>query len=162
MVAGELKEAWHCLKGWYSTVEDRAPKVSHNTLVHQTEERIALYARVPSAGEMLPIIVQPFDINDNVPNDLEIREVVWKLLNGQAAGATGLQAKHIKVWLWYVVQEEKEHLIVGQGYKLCIFVKLMQTIWECGCVPEQTTSETVLCPILWGINLSHIYAREVR
>jgi hypothetical protein len=24
------------------------------------------------------------------------------------------------------------------------------------------TSETVLCPILWGINLLHIYAREVR
>ncbi len=24
------------------------------------------------------------------------------------------------------------------------------------------TSEMVLCPILWGINLSHIYAREVR
>jgi hypothetical protein len=24
------------------------------------------------------------------------------------------------------------------------------------------SSETVLCPILWGINLSHIYAREVR
>ncbi len=23
-------------------------------------------------------------------------------------------------------------------------------------------SETVLCPILWGINLSNIYAREVR
>ncbi len=23
-------------------------------------------------------------------------------------------------------------------------------------------SETVLCPISWGINLSHIYAREVR
>ncbi len=29
-------------------------------------------------------------------------------------------------------------------------------------VPRLVTSETVLCPILWGINLSHIYAREVR
>ncbi len=27
---------------------------------------------------------------------------------------------------------------------------------------EEDTSEMVLCPILWGINLSHIYAREVR
>ena len=27
---------------------------------------------------------------------------------------------------------------------------------------EEPASETVLCPILWGINLSHIYAREVR
>ena len=28
--------------------------------------------------------------------------------------------------------------------------------------PLHTSSEMVLCPILWGINLSHIYAREVR
>ncbi len=26
----------------------------------------------------------------------------------------------------------------------------------------QLASETVLCPILWGINLLHIYAREGR
>jgi hypothetical protein len=48
---------------------------------------------------MLPINVQPFDINDNVPSNLEIREVVRELRNRQAAGGTGLQAKHIKVWL---------------------------------------------------------------
>jgi hypothetical protein len=29
-------------------------------------------------------------------------------------------------------------------------------------VKYESTSETVLCPILWGINLPHIYAREVR
>jgi hypothetical protein len=38
MAARELKEAWCCLKGWYSTVEDRAPKASHDMLVRQTEE----------------------------------------------------------------------------------------------------------------------------
>ncbi len=27
---------------------------------------------------------------------------------------------------------------------------------------DNFASEMVLCPILWGINLSHIYAREVR
>jgi hypothetical protein len=73
MAAGELKEAWCCLKGWYSTVEDCAPKASHDTLVIQTEERIALYARAPFSGEMLPINVQPFDINDGIPRDSEIR-----------------------------------------------------------------------------------------
>jgi hypothetical protein len=57
MVPRELKEAWCCLKGWYSTVEDRSPKASHDTLVRQTEEKIVLYARVPPAGEMLPINV---------------------------------------------------------------------------------------------------------
>jgi hypothetical protein len=72
MAAGDLKEAWCCLKGWYSMVEDRAPKASHDTLVHQTEERIALYASVQPTGEMLPINMQPFDINDNVPSNSKI------------------------------------------------------------------------------------------
>ncbi len=29
-------------------------------------------------------------------------------------------------------------------------------------IEKEHPSEMVLCPILWGINLSHIYAREVR
>jgi hypothetical protein len=108
MAAGELKEAWCCLKRWYSTVEDRAPKASHDMLVRQTEERIALYASAPPMWEMLPINVQPFDINDDVPRNSEIREVVRELRKGQAAGAMGLQAEHFKVWLRDIVQEEKE------------------------------------------------------
>jgi hypothetical protein len=72
------------------------------------------------------------------PSSLEIREVVRKLQNGQAAGAAGLQAKHIKMWLWDVVQEETEAINVGHGsFKWRIFVKLMQSIWEHGCLPEQ-------------------------
>jgi hypothetical protein len=86
---------------------------------------------------MLLINVQPFDINDEVPSNLAFREVVRELRNGRAAGATGLQAKHIKVWLQDVVQEEKEQTIAGQGYKWRIFIKSMQTIWERVCMPEQ-------------------------
>jgi hypothetical protein len=144
MAAREVKEAWRCLKVWYATVEDRAPKASHDTLVQQTEERIALYSRVPPPGGPLPINVQPFNICNDIPSDLEIREVVRELRNGWAAGVTGLQAEHIKVWLRDIVQEEKEQSIVGRGYKWHIFVKLMQTIWERGWVPEQMTWEIII------------------
>ncbi len=51
LAAGEVKEAWRCLKGWYTAVEDRAPKACHKTLARQTEERKTLYARVPPPGE---------------------------------------------------------------------------------------------------------------
>jgi hypothetical protein len=44
---------------------------------------------------MLPINGQPFDINDNVCSNLEIREVVRELRNGRTAEAMGLQAKHV-------------------------------------------------------------------
>ncbi len=77
-------------------------------LICHAEERIGLYTRIPPTREMLPINVEPFDINEDITSYLEIREVVRELQNGQAAGATGLQAKHVKVWLWDVVQEEKE------------------------------------------------------
>jgi hypothetical protein len=144
MAAGEVKEAWHCIKGWYATVEDHAPKASHDMLVQQTEERIALYSRVPPPGGPLPINVQPFDICGNFTSNSEIREVVRELRNRRAAGATGLRAEHIKVWLQGVVQEEKEQSFVGPGNKWRIVVKLMQTIWECGCVPEQMTWEIIV------------------
>jgi hypothetical protein len=125
-------------------VEDRAPKASHDMLVQQTKERIALYSRVPPPGWLLPIIVQPFNICDGIPSNSEIREVVRGLQTGRAAEVTGLQDEHIKVWLQDVVQEEKEQSIVGRGDTWHIIVKVMQTIWECGCMPEQITWEIII------------------
>ncbi len=43
-----------------------------------------------------------------------------------------------------IVQEEEEQSIVGCGDKWRIFVKLMQTIWERGCMPEQMTWEIIV------------------
>jgi hypothetical protein len=117
LATGEVKEAWRCLKGWYTAVEDRAPKACHETLARQTEERKTLYARVPLPGEQLPINVTPFDVPDGIPSNSEIREVVRELQNGWAAGATGLQAEHIKVWMQDVVQEEAETAPAGHGDK---------------------------------------------
>jgi hypothetical protein len=54
LLAGELKEAWQCLKGWDSMVKDRAPKACHETLVRQTEERIVLYTKFPPRGGIFP------------------------------------------------------------------------------------------------------------
>ncbi len=43
-----------------------------------------------------------------------------------------------------MVQEEKEQTIASWGYKWHIFVKLMQSIWERGSVPEQMTWEIIV------------------
>jgi hypothetical protein len=51
---------------------------------------------------------------------------VRALWNGHTAGATGLQAEHIKVWLTNAVCEEEEEGDIGLGYKGQVFVKLMQ------------------------------------
>ncbi len=103
-----------------------------------------MYARVPPPGEQLPINVTPFEVPGGVPSDSEIREVVRELQNGRATGATGLQAEHIKVWLQDVVQEEAEKAPAGHGDKWRIFLQLIQTIWERGCIPDQMTWEIIV------------------
>jgi hypothetical protein len=68
-------------------------------LATQTVECVALYGRVPSAGEPLPIHVDKANIPDGPPSNRELWSVVQGVQNGQAVGASGLQAEQIKVWL---------------------------------------------------------------
>ncbi len=70
--------------------------------------------------------------------------MVRELQNRQAAGATRLQAEHIKVWLRDVVQEEEEQTIARWGYKCRFFVKSIQTTWERVSMPEQMTWEIIV------------------
>jgi hypothetical protein len=130
LAGGETKEVWQCLKGWYKAAYERAPTASPMLLAAQTVKRIALYGRVPSPGEPLPIHVNKVNIPDGIPSDGELRAVVRGLRNGRAAGAPGLQAEHIKVWLTDVVCKEEEQSDVGLGQKWRIFVKLIQAVWE--------------------------------
>jgi hypothetical protein len=78
----------------------------------QTLERVDLYARRESPSDPLPINVTPVVINDDVPMDGELRQVDGELTNGQAAGASGMHAKHVKEWLQGVRRKEDPE---GQG-----------------------------------------------
>ncbi len=156
LAGGETKEAWQCLKVWYRAASERAPAASYASLATQTADRVALYGRVPPPGEPLPIHVDKVAIPDGVPSEQELREVVRGLRNGRAAGASGLQAEHIKTWLCDMVREEEEAGPLedgpreegvsdeGKGKKWRIFVKLMQTVWEQGSVPEQMRWEIIV------------------
>ncbi len=105
----------------------------------QTSERVDLYARRDSPGNPLRINVAPTEINDNVPSDGELRGVVGKLNNGQAAGASGMHAKHVKKWLHDVRREEDPEgqgaENAGDGWRL--FVWLVQAAWTHGKIPRQ-------------------------
>jgi hypothetical protein len=113
-------------------------------LERQTSERVDLYARRDSPGNPLPINVTPVKINNNALSDGKLQQVVGKLTNGQAAGASGMRAEHIKEWLRDVRWEE--HLegqgAEGTGDSWCLFVQLVQTAWTHGVIPRQ---------LLWSI-----------
>ncbi len=76
LAAGEPKEAWRSLKGWYKAATNRAPKASKMSLAAQTAERVALYGRVASKGDPIPIHVDKANIPDNIPSDGELWAIV--------------------------------------------------------------------------------------
>ena len=135
---GELAEAWRCLKGWYAAAGDRPPKPCHKTMAKQTAERVDLYERVPPPGEPIRINVEPNEVEDACPGDVELRIMVWGLANGRAGGTSGIRAETIKGWLRGVEREEKEEEgNAGAGDAWRTFLKLIERLWETGCIPQQ-------------------------
>jgi hypothetical protein len=112
LAGGNVQEAFGHLKGWYRATTEMQEKPCYHTMECQTLERVDLYARRESPSDPLPINVTPVVINDDVPMDGELRQVDGELTNGQAAGASGMHAKHVKEWLQGVRRKEDPE---GQG-----------------------------------------------
>ncbi len=64
-------------------------------MARQTKERVELYQRGDSPGELLPINLQGPTIPDKVPSD-EIRDAVRDLPSGRVGGASKMHAEDIK------------------------------------------------------------------
>ncbi len=132
------------MKGWYRAATEMRAKPCDHTMERQTLERVDLYAQRESPGDPLPINVTPVMINDDVLTDSELWQVAGELTNGQAAGASGMRAEHIKEWLHGMQPEEdpEGHGVDGAGDNWRLFVQLVQAAWVYG---------TILCQLLWII-----------
>ena len=137
LAKGDMKEAWGIAKRWYRQASDTPPKPCYDSLEDQTVEREELYAERTSPGDLIPINVEPYVIQDGTPTESEIASVVrGKLRNGRAGGASGLKAEHIKGWLRGADEEDKGLAgSEGKGDTWRQFVKLIQAIWESGEIP---------------------------
>ncbi len=91
---------------WYRAALEMQAKPCYHTMEHQTSERVDLYARRLPPGDPIPINLDRIEINDNAPLDEEIRTVVSELLNGRAAGASGMRAEQVKEWLRGICRKE--------------------------------------------------------
>jgi hypothetical protein len=145
----QTKEAWRCLKGWYRSATNQPPKPCHLTMTCLTTKRTELYEKVPTPGGLFPIVVDPFPVRDVIPMDSKIQDGVRWLRNGQAAGAGGMRAEHLKEWLADMVKEEKDNRNLEgagphPGDKWRTFKRIVQAIWEHGCIPEQMTGMVIV------------------
>ena len=144
LAGGNVQEAFRHLKGWYTEAAAKAPPPCYLQLERQTADREELYRRRDPPGEPIPIHVEPFDVNDEVPPDGEIRAAVKRLSNGRAGGASSMRAEHMKEWLAGVEEEEQEDeeaataaLAKGTGDRWRVLVKLVRTMWSKGTLPDQ-------------------------
>jgi len=64
------------LKGWYSGLDEKAPKPCCRLIKNQTAEQAALYRKVDPPWDPIPINIVSFTINDDTPTDAEIRAVI--------------------------------------------------------------------------------------
>jgi hypothetical protein len=100
-----------------------SPHSKPHVACHPDRRTRHVVRKIPSPGKPLPIHVDKVDIKDGIPSDRELREVVKGLQNSRAAGASGLKAEHIKVWLSDVVRKEE----VGVHKKNFIFSNSLWT-----------------------------------
>ncbi len=139
-----VQKAFRHLKGWYWAVTEMQAKPCFQTMERQTAERVDLYARRQPPGGGLLILIVPVAVNDGVPSDDEIHYAASQLLNGRAAGTSGMRAEDVNPWLSGVWDEEnpKTPAKTLAGDHWCLFVHLVQAVWPHGVIP---------CQLLWSI-----------
>jgi hypothetical protein len=92
---GNLKGAWRSLKGWYKNASGKGSTPAHVDLEKLVVEYSALYTRTNPPGEPIPILVAPFDVDDEIPKEGEIKDKVERLKLGKAPEPPGIKLEHL-------------------------------------------------------------------
>ena len=95
----------------------------------QTAKGVELYEKVPPPRYPIPINVEPKEVPDACPREVELRGVVRGLRNGRAGNTRGLQAETIKAWLRGANREERHpegNAGVGDTWRM--FTSLIRVI----------------------------------
>ena len=146
------KEAWRRMKGWYRAAVNRGLPPARATIERITAERVELYSQVPSPGDNIPVTVNPSKIDDSVPTEDEIAEVVQKLRSNRSGGPLRIRAEHLKGWLaaakigGLAEEKGKENTEAEEegGELMGKVVEITQTAFSEGNLVEEATWQTVV------------------
>ena len=139
LASKDVKAAWDRVKAWYRVAENRPPKPSREELSTVTEEYANLYTRSTPPGEPIPVLVDPFDVSDEVPSEDEIAAAVRGLRSGKAPGPSGLRTDQLKAWLRAARREEDPDPTHWET-----LVTLVQHAYETGELPADMAWATVV------------------
>jgi hypothetical protein len=92
------------LQAWYKHARGRASCPSKTDLQKLHTEYSKLLVNKSSTGEPIPIMINPYSIDDSIPMDTEIGKAVGRLHT--SPGPTGIQAEDLKKWRNEVWREE--------------------------------------------------------
>ena len=79
---------------------DRPPPPAIVDVATMKAERVKLYRRVPPMGQPIPVGVQPFVVDDSIPEDKEIAWAVRRLRLNRSDSQLGMRAEHLRQWLY--------------------------------------------------------------
>ena len=140
---GEFKMAWAEFKGWYKTASDSPPKPSRVELDRITREYSSLYSKSNSLPEeTVPVLVAPWTVLDDTPDDDEIAAAVCQLRSPRAPGPSKLTSSHLKEWMRAAeVAADKHKPIPEEWIALC---KTVKHIWATGDIPDEMAWGTLI------------------
>ena len=110
-----IQEVWYRIQGWYKATVDRNPPPARVTLKRIRAERVALYSWVPPPGDSIPMEIEPFKVEDKVPDEGEIEWAFKRLRNNRSGGPSQMRAEHLKVWLAAARRGEKGEISDKEG-----------------------------------------------
>jgi exonuclease III len=129
---GKVRGAWSTLKAWYKHASGRTSHPSKKDLKILQTDYGELLANKPPAGEPIPILVSPFDVDDSIPSEAEIEKAVGRLHSGRSPGPTGMRPEDLKEWRDAARREKSP-----DAQKWDKVVELVQYIFETGKIPTE-------------------------
>ena len=83
------------MKGWYKEATNHDPPLAQITTKRITTDQFALYQHVPPLADNILVIVEPFLIDESIPDKEDIKwEFKW-LCSNRYRGPSGMWADHL-------------------------------------------------------------------
>ena len=134
-----IREACISMWGWYKDAMDRSPPPARVDISAMTEERVEVYWHVKPPVQPIPVGLQPFLVDDFIPEDEEIAWAVRRLCLNSSSVPSVIRAEHLRQWLH---EATRDNALDSTNWQK--FVYIVQEEFCNGTLAEESTWQTVV------------------